>query len=106
MGMLMMEADMSWQLLPPALTNDEWNILGGFELFLGYRESESSQIKVAKFEENIAEGKMDPDILSALNLLKASFQSTFINSRFITAQSRHCLQREESRTRCELLQSK
>ena len=84
MGMLMMEADMSWQLLP----------------------YESSQIKVAKFEENIAEGKMDPDILIALNLLRASFQSTFINSRFITAQSRRCLQREESRTRCELLQSR
>ena len=31
-------------------------------MFLGYRESESSQIKIAKFEENIAEGKMDPDI--------------------------------------------
>ena len=71
MGMLMMEADMSWQLLPPALTNDEWNILGGFEFFLGYRESESRQIKVAKFEENIAEGKMDPDILSALNNIES-----------------------------------
>ena len=31
-------------------------------MFLGYRESESSQIKIAKFEENIAEGKMDPYI--------------------------------------------
>ena len=51
-----------WQVLPAALTNDEWNGLGGFEMFFCYRESESSQIKIAKVEENIAKGKMDPDI--------------------------------------------
>ena len=74
-------------------------------MFLGYRESESSQIEIAKFEENIAEGKWT-QISSALNLLKASFQSTFINSRFITTQSRHYLQRDYFRTSCELLQSR
>ena len=63
------------------------------------------KLKLQSLKKTLPKAKWT-QISSALNLLKASFQSTFINSRFITAQSRHCLQREESRTRCELLQSK